>query len=302
MLITRRTHIHKTLNDRVFLCVNYFLLCVVFVIVVYPVYFVLLASFSDSVYVNSGKIMLWPKDFHVAGYDYVFKEKRIWMGYGNTIIYGMTGTLLGVTVTMMAGYALHVQSLPGRNLIMGIMVFTMYFSGGLIPLYLVVKAVNLFNTRAAIIILGSVSVYNIILTRTFLRSTIPRDLLEAAAIDGCGYGRFFYKITIPLSKPIIAVLALYLLVGYWNSYFNALIYLQDVDKKPLSLFLREILLVNAESVTQQTSNADEMAEYQRMLAVIKYAVIVVSTAPIMCVYPFLQKYFVKGVMIGSLKG
>lgn len=296
------SRIGKTMSDKVFLFFNYLLLCILFIVMIYPVYFVLLASFSDSKYVNSGSLMLWPKGFHTAGYDYVFKEKRIWIGYGNTIFYALSGSLLGVTITMMAGYAMFIKTLPGRNTIMGIMVFTMFFSGGLIPVYLVVKGLGLINTRTIIVVLGAVSVYNIILARTFLQSTIPIDLLEAASIDGCGYGRFFFSIVLPLSKPIIAVLALYLMVGYWNSYFNALIYLQSSTKKPLQLFLREILLVNAETLTQQTENADELAEYQRLLAVIKYAVIVISTAPVMCIYPFLQKYFVRGVMIGSLKG
>lgn len=294
--------IRKTNSDKVFLVLDYFLLCALFLIMVYPVYFVVVASVSDSQYVNSGQLLLWPKGFHTLGYQYVMREGRIWSGYANTLFYAIMGTLLGVTVSMMAGYGLYIKTLPGRNIIMGIMVFTMYFGGGLIPTYLVVKSLGLVNTRTVIVLLGAVSVYNIILARTFLSNTIPKELMEAAFIDGCGYGRFFFQMVVPLSKAIIAVLALYLMVSYWNSYFNALIYLQDANKKPLSLFLREILLVNAEAVTQQTENADQMAEYQRMLAIIKYAVIVVSTLPIMCIYPFLQKYFVKGVMIGSLKG
>lgn len=298
----RSTAIHKTRSDRTFLVLDYALLCVLFLVMVYPVYFVIVASVSDSQYVNSGQFLLLPKGFHTLGYEYVLREGRIWSGYANTIFYAVMGTVLGVTVSMMAGYGLYIKTLPGRKIIMGLMVFTMYFGGGLIPTYLVVKSLGLVNTRTAIVLLGAVSVYNIILARTFLNNTIPKELMEAAFIDGCGYGRFFFQMVVPLSKAIIAVLTLYLIVGYWNSYFNALIYLQDGNKKPLSLFLREILLVNAETVTQQTENADQMAEYQRMLSVIKYAVIVVSTLPIMCVYPFLQKYFVKGVMIGSLKG
>lgn len=298
----RSTAIHKTRSDRTFLVLDYALLCVLFLVMVYPVYFVIVASVSDSQYVNSGQFLLLPKGFHTLGYEYVLREGRIWSGYANTIFYAVMGTVLGVTVSMMAGYGLYIKTLPGRKIIMGLMVFTMYFGGGLIPTYLVVKWLGLVNTRTAIVLLGAVSVYNIILARTFLNNTIPKELMEAAFIDGCGYGRFFFQMVVPLSKAIISVLTLYLIVGYWNSYFNALIYLQDGNKKPLSLFLREILLVNAETVTQQTENADQMAEYQRMLSVIKYAVIVVSTLPIMCVYPFLQKNFVKGVMIGSLKG
>ena len=301
-LVRKRTAIRKTMSDRVFLFFNYLLLCLIFLITAYPVYFVLLASVSDSIAVNSGKLLLWPEGFHLSGYDYVFKEPRIWIGYGNTIFYAVFGTLLNVTLCMMAGYAFHIKTLPGRGFFMGYMVFTMYFGGGLIPTYLVVKSLGLINTRLVMVILGCVSVYNIILVRTFLNTTISKDLMDAAFIDGCGYGRFFFQIVAPLSTAIIAVLSLYGVVGHWNAYFNALIYLQDADKKPLQLFLREILLVNAESITQSTGNEEELERYQRMLAVIKYAVIVVSTMPIMCVYPFLQKYFVKGVMIGSLKG
>ncbi len=294
--------IRQTKGDRIFVILNSLILCLIFLIVAYPVYFVILASVSDAQYVNSGTLLLWPKGFHLSGYRYVLKEERIWVGYANTILYASAGTLLGLFTSLLAGYSLATPTLPGRKGIMAIMVFTMYFSGGLIPSYLIVKQLGLLDTRTIMIILGSVSVYNIILIRTFFLNTIPKELQEAASIDGCGYGRFFIQIALPLSKAIIAVIALYLVVGYWNSYFTALIYLQDNSKKPLQLFLREILLVSTESMKQQTENAEAMAEYQRLLEVIKYAVIVVSTLPVMCIYPFLQKYFVQGVMIGSLKG
>ncbi|MEG0767518.1 MAG: carbohydrate ABC transporter permease, partial [Clostridia bacterium] len=194
------------------------------------------------------------------------------------------------------------ETLPGRQVLMALIVFTMYFGGGLIPTYLVVKELGLLNTRWSLILIGSISVYHIILIRSFFVSTIPAELQEAASIDGCGFGMFFFKIALPLSSAISAVIALYLAVGYWNSYFTALIYVTDNTKRPLQLFLREILLVSSEAMQQETTNREAMGEYQRLLEVIKYAVIVVATLPIMCVYPFLQKYFVQGVMIGSLKG
>ncbi|MGI5857112.1 MAG: carbohydrate ABC transporter permease [Candidatus Merdivicinus sp.] len=294
--------IRQTRGDRVFLAVNYLVLCIVFVLVAYPVLFILFASVSDAKFVNSGALLLWPKGFHISGYRYVLREQRIWIGYANTIFYAAAGTVLGLAASLLAGFSLSTPTLPGRKIFMALMVFTMYFSGGLIPSYLVVKGLHLLDSRAIIVLLGSVSVYNIILIRTFFLNTIPKELQEAASIDGCGYGRFFFQIVLPLSKAIIAVIALYLVVGYWNSYFTALIYLQDSSKKPLQLFLREILLVSTQSMQQQTENAEAMAEYQRLLEVIKYAVIVVSTLPVMCIYPFLQKYFVQGVMIGSLKG
>ena len=215
--------IRKSGVDRAFVFVNYILLITVFIIVAYPVYFVIVASVSDSLYVNSGDLLLYPKGFHLTGYKYVLKEKRIWIGYFNTIIYTVGGTLLGTFCSLLAGYSLSQKTLPGRNIIMALMVFTMYFGGGLIPFYIVVKSLNLLNTRLVMIILGSISVYNIILIRTFFMSTIPSELKDAAFIDGCGLGKFFFTIALPLSKAIIAVISLYLAVGYWNSYFNALI-------------------------------------------------------------------------------
>ena len=277
----------------------YAMLSIVLILCAYPVYFVILASVSDSTHVNSGNLLYWPRGFQVEGYKYVFREPRIGIGYVNTLIYTACGTLLGLACSLMAGYSLSRKDLPGRGIIMSVMVFTMYFSGGLIPTYIVVKSLGWVNTRWVLIVLGSVSVYNIILIRTFFSSTLPQDLQEAAFIDGCSNTRFFLQFALPLSTAIIAVIALYLAVGYWNAYFNALIYVTDRTKQPLQLFLREILLTQT-----TTDNADgELAsEYMRMVQVVKYAVIVVSTAPIMCLYPFLQKYFVKGVMIGSLKG
>lgn len=294
--------IRKSPGDRTVLTINYILLALLFLITAYPVYFVLIASVTDSQFVNSGDILLWPKGFHLDGYKYVLSESRIWTGYKNTLIYTLGGTVAGLAASLLAGFALSKDDLPGRKILTGLFVFTMYFSGGLIPSYLVVKDLGLLNTRLVMIILGSVSVYNIILIRTFFINSIPRELEEAAELDGCGYIRFFFSIVLPLSKAIIAVIALYLAVGYWNGYFNGLIYITSNDKKPLQIFLREILLTSTESMSQQTTDMESMNEFLKLVDVIKYAVIVVSTLPMMLVYPFLQKYFVQGVMIGSLKG
>ena len=289
-------------GDKVFDIVNYTLLTLIMVIVLYPVLYIVAASFSDPQAVVSGEVFILPVRPTLRGYEAVFKNKKILTGFANSVYYLVVGTLLNLVMTMLCAYPLSRKEFRARGGIAMFFVFTMYFSGGLIPSYLIVKQLGLLDTRTIMIILGSVSVYNIILIRTFFLNTIPKELQEAASIDGCGYGRFFMQIALPLSKAIIAVIALYLVVGYWNSYFTALIYLQDNSKKPLQLFLREILLVSTESMKQQTENAEAMAEYQRLLEVIKYAVIVVSTLPVMCIYPFLQKYFVQGVMIGSLKG
>ena len=278
-------------------------LVIVMVLILYPLYFVLVASFSDPIYVNSGEMLFWPKGFTLLGYQRVFKDSRIWIGYRNTIFYTVLGTGLGLAATTMAAYSLSRKDLPGRKIIMFLFIFTMYFQGGMIPYYLVVKGLGLVNSRILMILSGAVSVYNIIITRSFLEANIPGELKDAASIDGCGNVRFFVQMVLPLSKAVIAVIALYLAVSYWNSYFNAMIFLTDTNKYPLQLFLRQILLTVSESVSVDSGlDPTALIQLQQMGQVIKYGVIVVSTVPIICVYPFIQKYFVKGVMIGSVKG
>ena len=274
-------------------------------VVVYPLLFVLRASVSDPQYVNSGALLLYPRGFNLLGYQQVFKDQRILIGYGNTLFYTVAGASLAVAVNLMGGYALSRSDLPGRGIIMALFVFTMYFGGGMIPFYLIVRALHLTNTRTILVLLGGTSVYNMIIVRSFFMSTIPHELQEAAEIDGCGTGKFFVSVVIPLSKAIIAVIVLYCAVGQWNAYFNALIFISDRDKYPLQIFLREILLTaktyeSAEALS--TMSGEDLARMQRMSEVVKYGVIVVSTLPMIALYPFLQKYFVKGVMIGSLKG
>ncbi len=291
-------------DDRIFdIVCNTFL--VIFVILVfYPLYFVLVASFTKPVYVNTGDLLLWPKEWTFLGYQNVFSDPKVWQGYLNTIIYTVGGTLLGTVATMLAGYALSRKDLVGRNGIMMFFVFTMYFSGGLIPLFLVINSMGLVNTRMIIMLLGAFSVYNMIVVRSFMVSTIPDELFEAAVIDGCGNGRFFAKIVLPLSKAVMAVIVLYLAVSYWNSYFNAMVFLKDADKYPLQLYLRQVLLVSSKGLDPEIMLRDpELANEMRTAGqLVKYCMIVVATAPILAVYPFLQKYFMKGVMIGSVKG
>ena len=297
--MARRNSIHLCRQDRILNVFLYVFLAIFLILCAYPVYFVLIASFSNATVVNSGKLMLWPEGFHLLGYKFVFSDVRILIGYKNTLIYTVGGTVLGLFVSLLAGYSLSRSDLPGRKVLMALMVFTMYFGGGLIPTYITIKNMGLVDTRALMIILGSVSVYNIILIRTFFQSNLPTELQEAAFIDGCTNTRFFFQFALPLSSAIIAVIALYLAVGYWNSYFNALIYINSNAKKPLTLFIRELLLSQE---TNDVADGELASDFKRMAQVVKYAVIVVATAPIMCMYPFLQKYFVKGVMIGSLKG
>jgi putative aldouronate transport system permease protein len=298
----KSNNIRMSLGDNVFNIVIHIILGFVVLATFYPLYFVLVASVTDSKYVNLGYILLYPKEFTLTGYIRVFDDQRIFIGYLNTAIYTIFGSLTGLFACIMAGYALSRKDLPGRNILMMLLVFTMYFSGGLIPFYMVIKNLNLVNTRFLMVLLGSVSVYNIILIRSFFTSTIPIELQEAAFIDGCSNQRFFFMIVLPLSKAIIAVIGLYLAVGYWNSYFNAMIFMTDRNKYPLQLFLREILLVARTSSAGQITDPETAQQLETMVEVIKYGVIVISTFPIMCVYPFIQKYFVKGVMIGSIKG
>ena len=302
---TALTHINNCAQDKVFMTVLYVVLALVLIVVIYPLLFVLFASMSDPQYVNSGALLLYPKGFNLLGYQQVVRDQRILIGYGNTIYYTVFGTILAVAINMMGGYALSRDDLPGRGIVMALFVFTMYFGGGMIPFYLIVRNLHLTNTRTILVLLGGTSVYNMIIVRSFFISTIPRELQEAAEIDGCGTGRFFFSIVMPLSKAITAVIVLYCAVGQWNAYFNALIFISDRDKFPLQIFLREILLTakTYESAdVLSTLSGDDLARMQRMSEVTKYGVIVVSTLPIIALYPFLQKYFVKGVMIGSLKG
>ncbi|MDA3733186.1 carbohydrate ABC transporter permease [Niameybacter massiliensis] len=300
------TKIKETKQDRLFTWITITLIIAIIIIVAYPLYFVLVASVSSPAAVNSGDLLLYPKGFSLIGYENILQNAKLWSGYANTIFYTVMGTLVGVSITILAGYAFSRSDLPGRNILMGIFVFTMYFSGGLVPLYLVVKQLHLIDTRAIIILLGSVSVYNVIIARSFFASTIPKELQEAAFVDGCTNQRFFFEIVIPISKPIIAVITLYCAIAYWNSFFNAMIYLNDMDKYPLQLVLREILLSFQMMMQQAASgggvDAETVSEMNTLVEVVKYGVIVVATIPVLIIYPFIQKYFVKGVMIGAVKG
>ncbi len=299
-IVKKNRHSRETVQDRILDMIFYIVVGLFMLICIYPVYFVILASFSSSTAVNSGAMLLWPVDFHLEGYKFVMSDARILTGYTNTIIYTVCGTVLGLAIMLMAAYPLSRKDLPGRGIIMMFFVFTMYFGGGMIPTYLIIKSLGLINTRAVVIITGCLSVYNIILIRTFFQSNLPDDLFEAATIDGCGNLRFFLQFALPLSKAIIAVITLYMAVGYWNSYYSALIYTSDNSLKPLQLFIREMIMQSNSQA--DFADAELAAQHMLMLQVVKYAVIVVATLPVMCVYPFLQKYFVQGVMIGSLKG
>lgn len=295
-------------GDHFFQVVITIILLIFFVIQIYPLLYVISASFSDADAVKTGELVLFPVGFNLEGYKFVLQYKDIWTGYLNTTFYTVAGTLLNLAVTLPCAYALSCEEVVGRNKIMVFFMITMYISGGLVPGYLNIKALGLVNTRAVMIINGALSVYNMIVARTFFASSIPNELKEAAKIDGSSTFGIFFRIVMPLSKAIIAVMTLYYGVAHWNAYFNAMIYLDDREKYPLQLFLREILM-QSKLIGAAASNGsltdDEMKMYEelaRSADLVKYCVIIIATLPMMIIYPKLQKFFEKGVMIGSVKG
>lgn len=295
-------YIKESRGDRVFGLTNLFFVTLLGLIVIYPLIYVVSCSVSDPDLVGSGKVWLYPRGFTLEGYKRVFQDENIMIGYANTIFYAVCGTLVNLLVTLTAGYALSKDTLPGKGWIMGYLLTTMYFSGGMIPSYLLVKKLGLLNTRLILIISGAVSIYNLIVARTFFKG-IPKELEEASLIDGCSISRTFMQIVIPVSKALIGVMVLYYGVGHWNSYFNALIYISHSRKMPLQLFLRQILITEQMSAAMAETVRDENRyEMEQLKHLLKYAVIIVSSLPVLILYPFLQKYFDKGMMLGSLKG
>ena len=294
-------------NDRVFVSLNTLLLVFFFLITLYPMIYVVSASFSDPDAVSSGRMVLWPVRASLQAYKYVFSYKEIWVGYANTLFYTVVGTFLNLAVTMPCAYALSRRDLVGRGFFMTLFMIVMYFGGGLIPAYLNIRDLGLVDTRAFLLISGLVSTYNLIVARTYFTNSIPWELHEAAFMDGGSDMGAFFKIVLPLSKPISIVLMLYYGVEHWNSYFQAMIYIRTRSKFPLQVFLREILTLGQFTATEDGSfmSAEEMAEMAQMADtanMIKFAVIVVATLPMMILYPMVQKYFEKGAMVGSVKG
>ena len=289
-------------GDRIFGAVVFVIVTLLMLIVIYPLVYVLSCSVSSPTAVGAGEVVLLPKGFTLMGYRRVFQEPDILLGYKNTLFYTIIGTAINLFVTVPAGYMLSKKEVPGRNLFMFLFMFTMYFSGGMIPSFLLVKSLHLYDTRAVLVILGAFSTYNCIICRTFF-AALPHELEEAAAIDGCSTVRTFIQIVLPLSQALLGVMVLYFAVGHWNSYFNAMIYVNNEKYKPLQLILRRILILEQASSNMMEGGGDEYAAEQfKLKELIKYAVIVVSSLPVLVLYPFLQKYFAQGVMIGSIKG
>lgn len=290
----------RTRGDVVFDTCLYVFSVIMLIVVLYPLYFVVLASFSRPADVAMGKVWLWPTGFTLDGYEKIFEYARLWVGYRNTIFYTVAGTAIHLLVTIPAAYMLSRRELMFRNAVMIFFTVTMFVSGGMIPIYLTLQSYRLLDTVWVMILPGCVSVYNMIIARTFFQSNIPQELIDAAKIDGCSNFRTFTTIALPLSKAIIAVIALYCAVGQWNNYFSGLIYLRSDSLVPLQIVLRDILIMNSMDGTRTLTSS--MESQVRLQELIKYGIIVVSSAPIMMVYPFLQKYFAQGVMIGAIKG
>lgn len=295
----RSVRIKESLGDRIFLSVTYILLILVLIAVLYPLIYIVSSSLSSPSAVSAGKVWLWPVDVSLAGYEAVFRNGQVLTGYANSLFYTVAGTFISVSLTIMVAYPLSKKSFFGRTPLMVFITFTMLFSGGLIPTYLVVKSMGMIDTRWALLIPNAVWVWQVIIARTFFQTSIPDELSEAADIDGCSDIRYIFSVVLPLAKPIIAVLSLMYAVGQWNAYFDALIYLKSQSLYPLQLILRSILILGS-----GTGNMDagEMVKQQQMAELMKYSLIVVASLPVLVIYPFVQRYFVQGMLIGSVKG
>lgn len=297
----KSTKIKLAKSEAVLYTVNNIILFVFGFIVAFPILNMIASSFSSGEAVAAGRVGLWPVGFTFEGYQAVFKNEDIVTGYLNTIFYTVAGTAFNIFVTLLAAYPLSRRTLPGKGWIMFLFTFTMMFSGGMVPTYIQIRDLGLIDTRWAMILPGALSVYNMIITRTNFMSNIPNELLEAAKIDGASDFKFFVTMVLPLSKAIIAVITLYYAVAHWNAFFSAFIYLNNRKLFPLQVIMREILIENSMS-QDMTLDTELMIHKQNVADMIKYSLIMVASVPLWCIYPFIQKYFVQGVMIGSIKG
>jgi putative aldouronate transport system permease protein len=296
-----KRNIRLTGNDMVFTIVNYAFLTVCLLLVLYPLVYIVSSSFSSSEAVISARVWLFPVEPTLLGYEAVFKNPQILSGYMNSAIYAVFGTIISVTLTVMAGYPLSKKDFYGRNVIIAVFTFTMLFSGGLIPYYLVIKNLNLIDTRWALLLPNAIAVWNVIIARTYFQNTIPVELGEAAELDGCSDFSFILRVVVPLSGPIIAVMVLFYAVGQWNSYFDAMILLKNNKLFPLQIILRNILIQNQFDANMLV-DVSTLLRKQGMRDLLKYSLIVVASAPVLALYPFVQRYFIKGIMVGAIKG
>ena len=301
--MVKRKHAFRFSVDVVFDCFNYAFFSLIVLAVLYPLYWVCIASISDPNEVLLGRVVLWPKGLTFDGYKAIFQYPRIWMVYRNSLLYAVVGTFISLALILPAGYVTSRPDFIGRKAFLVMITITMFFSGGLIPTYFVIQNLGMENTMWALVIPGACSAYNVMVAKAFFTSNVPREVLESAMMDNCPNWLFFFRIALPISLPLVAVITVFTAVGHWNSYFSALIYLRDDTKYPLQMILREILVQQDTSRMLADIQYMEKAEDRRRLSeLIKYGVIIVSSLPVLILYPFLQKYFVKGVMVGSLKG
>jgi putative aldouronate transport system permease protein len=287
-------------GDHVFHVVNTAIMTLICIVILYPLYYVVVASVTDPVAIQGGELLLYPKKLYFDGYVTALHYGPLLTGYKNSIIYTLVGTLINIAATIPGAYALSRKDMAGRNGIMFIMTFTMFFSGGMIPLYMLVRNLRMMNTIWALVLPGGVSVFNLIVVRTFYQSNIPDSLLEAAKIDGCSDLRFFFRVVLPLSSTIIAVMVVFYAVNHWNSYFSAIMYLNARSKMPLQAILRDLLIENTITVDMRVNPA-EAVEKMKRADQLKYCVIILASLPVMVVYPLAQKHFTQGVLIGSIK-
>lgn len=297
---TSPSHLKPTLSDRIFDIFNFLIMTVVCICVAYPLWFVLVASFTDPDIVNRGRVLIFPFDPFMEGYSRIFRYPPLWQGYVNTIKYTIVGTAVSIATTVPCAYSLSRLDMAGRRIFMFLFTFTMFFNGGIIPMYLVIKNTGIYNTIWAMALPTAISVYNLIVCRSFFDSSIPLELLEASKLDGCSDFGFFFKIALPLSSTILAVMVLFYGTSVWNQFMNALMYMEDQSKMPLQVILRNLILIN--QANNITVDASEVIMRQKLAEQLKYGIIVVSALPLLIAYPFLQKYFTKGVMIGAVKG
>ena len=300
--MANQSKIKKGKEDLIFTIVNTTLLVIIMLIILYPLYFIVIASFSDPLEVLAGNVVLLPKNVNVESYKMVFRDSQILTGYRNTIFYTLLGTAVNIVFPVLDAYPLSRKDFSGRKFFTIMLAITMFFSGGLIPTFLLMSnTLHLLDTIWAMILPSAISVWNVIIVRTYFQTSIPQELSEAAMVDGCSDFKLLVRIILPLSMPVLAVLVLFYGVARWNSFFDALIYLSNKELFPLQLILRSILVQNTMS-EDMVAEVDSLANRQVMAETIKYALIVVASAPIIAVYPFLQKYFVKGIMVGAIKG
>lgn len=301
-LFNKKNKIRQSSSDKTFNTILLIIATFILVIIVYPLIYIVSSSFSSGSAINTGRVFLWPVDFTLDGYKLVFANRLVWIGYGNTIFYTVLATCFNMFLTILTAYPLARKNFQGRSFLTKIFLIPMFVGGGIIPTYILVSNLNLTNTRAAMIVLGGLSIYNMIMMRTYFASSIPQELLESAKMDGITDIGYLLKIVLPLSKAILSVIILYYMVGHWNSYFSAMIYLRDRDLYPLQLVLRDILLTSTGINVQEIVDPKLAAQMQSLADVMKYALVIVSSVPMIIIYPFIQKFFEKGVMVGSVKG